>query len=242
MGTLQLSFHGPFFYRFTPAQVEIHAAKCAAHNAALYTAKNELTLTGRHRRGNTRRYRMTGPVFTPPSSSPQTHFHDPDETILDVSKVAKPAVHKAYFTMIVPVPQTVVPLLPSPVEVVDNSTNPPGEPTGVLIRRATGLRFYYDADLSKNLMLTLDGSSAPAWISDFDAPALKHNFADAEVRYAPVTPELQEHQDALECFDQLASLAGLDWWLSFDDPSKPYGTQPFVKGGTDCKGAILMTL
>lgn len=240
MGTLQLSFQGPFFYRFTRGQVEIYAAKCPAHNAALYTAKNELTLTGRHRRGHTRRYRITGPVFTPPNPLPPTRFHDPDDTILDASKVAKPALHTAYFSIIVPVPQVVVPLLASEVEVIDNSTDPPGEPTGTLIRRASGLRFYYEADLSKNLMLTLDDSSSPAWISDFDAPVLGQSFADAEVRYSAVTPELQEHQDALDCFDEVARLAGVDWWLCFDDPSKPYGAQPFTKGGTDCKAPALI--
>lgn len=241
MGILQLSFHGPFFYRFTPAQVEIHAAKCAGHNAALYTAKNELTLSGRHRHGHTRRYRMSGPVFTPPNPSRPTRFHDPDETILDASKAAKPALHSAYFSIVVPVPQIVVPLLPSEVEVVDNSTNPPGEPRGALIRRATGLRFFYEADLSRNLTLALDGSSSATWISDFDAPALGQDFADAEIRYSPVTPELQEHQDALDCFDQVASVAGVDWWLCFDGPSKPQGTQPFVRRGMDCKGPILIT-
>src|SRR5580692_5471517 len=184
MGTLQLTFHGPFLYRFTRGQVEIYAPKCTGHAAGLFTAKNEVPLTGRHRHGNTRCYRLAGPVFVSPNPLPAVQFYDPDNTILDASKAAAPALHTAHFVLIVPQPQIVVPLNPNEVEVVDNSSVPPGMPTGALTRRATGLRFYYEADLSKNLMLTLDHSPAPAWITDFDAPALNHSFADAEIRYA----------------------------------------------------------
>jgi hypothetical protein len=239
MGTLQLTFHGPFLYRFTRGQVEIYAPKCTGHAAGLFTAKNEVPLTGRHRHGNTRCYRLAGPVFVSPNPLPAVQFYDPDNTILDASKAAAPALHTAHFVLIVPQPQIVVPLNPNEVEVVDNSSVPPGMPTGALTRRAPGLRFYYEADLSKNLMLTLDHSPAPAWITDFDAPALNHSFADAEIRYAAVTPEPQEHHDALDCFDQIASLTGVDWWLCFDDPSNPHGMQPFVKSGADCKAPIL---
>lgn len=238
MSTLQLSFHGPFLYRFTRGQVEIYAPKCPGHTAGLFTAKNEVPLTGRHRYGNSRCYRIAGPVFTPPLPLPSTHFHEPD-TILDASKDAKPALHTAYFCLTVPLPQIVVPLLPNDVEVVDNSTNPPGKPTGILAPRATGLRFYYEADLSKTLALTLDESTAPAWIADFDAPSLGQDFADAEIRYASAAPEVQEHGDAVECFDRIAGLTGVDWWLCYDDPSNPHGTQPFVKSGGDCKAPIL---
>jgi len=130
-------------------------------------------------------------------------------------------------------------MIPNDVEVIDNSTNPPGTPTGKLVRRATGLRFYYDADLSKNLMLTLDNAGAPAWMADFDSPSLGHDFADVEVRYASQNGETGEHQDALECFDQIASLAGVDWWLCYDDPTKPHGTQAFAKAGNDCRAPTL---
>lgn len=239
MSTLQLSFHGPFLYRFTRTQVELYAPKCPGHNAALSTTKNEVPLTGRHRHGNDRCYRIMGPVFAPPIPAPPVRFYDPDDTILDVSQAAKPTFHTAHFCLIVPLPQTVVPMMPNEVEVIDNSSVPPGKPTGTLKRRATGLRFYYQADLARNLTLTLDGSKGSEWVADFDAPALSHDFADAEVRYASVTPELQEHQDAHECFDRISALAGVDWWLSFDDPSRPHGTQPYVKSGSDCRAAVL---
>jgi len=235
MNTLQITFHGPFLYRFIRSHVEIYAPKCPGHTAALFTAKNEVPLTGRHRQGNSRCYRLTGPVFAPPSPLPPVRIYDPHNTILDATKAAKPAFHLSHFCLIAPLPQTVVPLVPNDVEVVE----PPAAPAGTLKSQATGLRFFYEADLSKNLMLALDGSTAPAWVSDFDAPALAHNFADAEVRYASETPELEEHQDALDCFDRIAALAGVDWWLSFDDPSKPYGTEPYVKRGSDCRAAIL---
>lgn len=239
MSTLQLSVHGPFLYRFTRGQVELYAAKCAEHAAGFFTAKNEVPLTGRHRHGNSRCYRVAGPVFAPnPASAPR--FHDPDGTILDASRAAKPALHRSHFCLVLPLPQLVVPMIPYDVEVVDNSTNPGAKPTGKLKRHAAGLRFYYEADLSKTLTLTLDDSHAPAWIADFDATLLGHSFADAEIRYASVTPEVQEHQDAFECFDQLASLAGVDWWLSFDDSSKPHGAQPFAKTGADCRAPILI--
>jgi hypothetical protein len=239
MSTLQLSVHGPFLYRFTRGQLELYAAKCAGHTAGLFTAKNEVPLTGRHRHGNSRCYRITGPVFTPPNPAQPPRFHDPDHTILDASQAAKPALHQSHFCMVLPLPQLVVPLIPYEVEVID-AANAGGKPSGKLERRAAGLRLYYEADLSKSLMLTLDDSPAPAWIADFDAALLGHSFADAEIRYASVTPEIQEHHDALECFDNLASLAGVDWWLSFDDASKPHGAQPFAKTGADCRAPILI--
>jgi len=240
MSTLQLSVHGPFLYRFLSTQVELYAAKCSGHSAGLFTAKNEIPLTGRHRLGNSRCYRITGPVFKTPSSPQSPRFYDPDDTILSVQPGSvKPVFESSYFCIILPIPQTVVALRPNDVEIVDNSKVPPGTPTGALKRQATGLRFYYEADLSKNLMLTLDGSSAPSWISDFDAAALGHDFADAEIHYASAVPETQEHQDALECFDRIAALAGLDWWACYDGPAHPHGAQPFVKAGHDCKSAIL---
>jgi hypothetical protein len=239
MGTLQLSFHGPFLYRFTKSGVEIYAPKCSGHTAGLFTAKNEIPLTGRHRLGHSRCYRITGPVFTPPNPLPAPRFHDPDNTILDASRSAKPAFHKSHFCLIVPLPQLVIPMIPNDVEIIDNGSNPPGAPTGKLQRRATALRFYYNADLSKNLMLTLDNSGASAWMADFDAPSLGHDFADVEVRYASRNAETEEHKDALECFDQIAGLAGVDWWLCYDDPTKPHGTEAFVKAGNDCRAAIL---
>ena len=240
MGTLQLSFHGPFLYRFTRNQVEIYAAKCPGHGAGLFTAKNEVPLTGRNRHGNHRCYRITGPIFSLPNPLPPVRFHDPENTILDVSGAAKPALHHAYFCVVAPLPQVVVPTIPNEVEVIDNSGNPPQMPEGKLRRLATGLRFYYEADLSKNLMLALDGSPAPAWVADFDAPVLGHNFADVEIRYASVATEQQEHQDALECFDQIAGLAGLDWWLSYDDNMRPHGAHPYAKTGSDCRAAIMV--
>lgn len=239
MGTLQFSFHGPFLYRFSRGQVEIYAPKCRDHAAGLFTAKNELPLTGRHRRGNSRCYRVDGPIFTPPANTLSPLFHDPDNTILAVSATARPSFHQAHFCIVMPVPQVVIPLLPNDVEVVDNSTNPPGTPTGALVRRATGLRFYYEADLSKVLNVSLDGSPASPWVSDFDAPDLGHPFADAEIRYAALHAEPLEHQDAYECFDQIASLAGLDWWLSFDNLAQLPGPQPFIKTGGDCHAPIL---
>lgn len=239
MSTLQLSVHGPFLYRFTRNQVELYAAKCPGHTAGLATAKNEVRLTGRQRYGNARSYRISGPVFAPSSPIPSVRFHDPGNAILDVPAGATPVFEEAWFCLIAPLPQLVVPLLPNDVEIINNSTNPPGKPTGVLSPRATGLRFYYDADLSKNLMLTLDGSLAPAWIADFDAPVLGQDFADAEIRYASVWPEARQHQDALDCFEYVAKLSGVDLWACYDDPTNPHGPQPFLERGHDCKGAIL---
>src|SRR5215471_15267053 len=58
MGTLQLSFHGPFLYRFTDKEVEIYAPKCPRHAAGIFTAKKEFPLSGRHRMGHGRRYHI----------------------------------------------------------------------------------------------------------------------------------------------------------------------------------------
>ena len=237
MGTLQLSFHGPFLYRFMDKEVEIYAPKCPRHAAGLFTAKKEFPLTGRHRMGHGRRYHIQGPVFVAQPPAARHRLHDPGKTILDASKAAKPAYAQAYFCLVVPVPQVVVPLIPGDVEVIYSSGS---SPTGKLSSHATGLRFYYQADLSKPVTLVLDGAKAASWVADFDAPDLGHEFADVEVRYASVTAEDQEHHDAIECFDHLAGLAGVDWWLCFDESSHPSGTQAFVKNGNDCRAPVLI--
>jgi hypothetical protein len=240
MGTLQLSFHGPFLYKFLAAEVEIYAPKCAGHAAGFFTAKNETPLTGRHRKGDTRRYRVTGPVFTPPTPLRPTQFFDPGDTILNAGKTAKPVFESSHFCLIVPRPQIVVPISFSEVEVIDNAANPLATPKGELAKRACGLRFFFDADLSKELVLTLNNLGAVVLKSDFDAPALGYDFADAEIRYASATEEDQEHQDALECFESLATLAGVDWWLCYENSANLQGVQAFAKTGSDCRAPILI--
>ena len=90
MGTLQLSFHGPFLYRFMDKEVEIYAPKCPRHAAGLFTAKKEFPLTGRHRMGHGRRYHIQGPVFVAQPPAARHRLHDPGKTILDASEAAKP--------------------------------------------------------------------------------------------------------------------------------------------------------
>ena len=237
MDTLQISFFGPFLYRFKATQVEVYAPKCPGHTAGIFCTKNEAPLPGQHRHGDTLAYRVQGPVFTPPAPLPYPKIYDPAKSILDVSSVIQPALDKASFCVIVPTPQTVTPMNPTLVQVIDEST---ATPTTSYLKRATGLRFFYDADLTKAMTLSVDNSSAPAQNFGFEAPNLGFNFDDAYVRYASATPEDPDHEDAMHCFDLIAELAGVNWWVNYQDPQKAPGTQGFFRSGNDCRAPILM--
>lgn len=229
MGILQLSFYGPFVYDFTydRASTLIFAPKCSGHQAGLFTAKTEYPLRGRPHYGNELRYVLSGPAFD--NQYDQAEFCDSGNLILKVPSEGQD-YEEANFCLQVPVPEFVYPLNPSPdVEVVEGGT-----PKGNLSRYATGLRFYYEADLTK--LVTLSLCDCVVWESDFDQICNSDIYnGDVIVRYANTEPEDADHTDSTDCFSLIAALCGYpDWWLSYEDPQNPAVSNRFVRSGSDC--------
>jgi hypothetical protein len=234
MGTLEVSFYGPFFYNLKANPVEVYAPKCPGHKAGIFSAKSEWPLHGRHQDGVDLKYSLGGSVFTPPAPVPPINIYDPQGIILDASASAKPKYDTANFCLLVPVPQVIYGINPAPMEVVTGAV-----PTGKPKSQATGLRFCYNADLTQVVTLSVLGTTI--WKSDFVAPALGFSQADVYVRYADNTPEDQDHEDAEECFDLIAGLGGVPWWLCYEDFQHPgLISTPFARAGNDCRAAAMI--
>jgi len=234
MATLEISFYGPFFYNLKADPVEIYAPRCLGHKAGIFSANNEGPLHGRHHDGCNHRYALGGSAFTPPNPLPPINIYDPKSIILDASAAAKPVYDAAHFCLLVPVPQIIYGINRALMEVVKGAT-----PTGKLNWQATGLRFCYDADLTQTVTLSLQGKVI--WSSDFVAPNLKLSQADVYVRYAANTPEDQDHEDAQHCFDLIAELGGIKWWLCHEDFQHPGSiSASFVRAGNDCRAAAMI--
>ena len=237
MATLEISFYGPFFFNLKSNPVEIYAPKCPGHKAGIFSAKSEWPLHGRYEGGNKLQYFLSGSVFTPPNPPVPPQIYDPNNLILDVSASAKPSYDSAHFCLLVPVPQIVYGINPSKVEIVP--TNSP--PTGKLSDKATALRFYYDADLSK--LATLSFYSNPSkvfWQSDFDSAGLGLGQADLYLRYVANTPEDQDHEDSEHCFEMIAALGGVNSWLCHEDSQHPGFTTSFARAGNDCRAPAMI--
>ncbi|HEY6348222.1 MAG TPA: hypothetical protein VI636_02320 [Candidatus Angelobacter sp.] len=243
MATLQISFYGPFFYDFRPTaqnKVNIYAPRCPGHKAGIFSAKLDQPLYGRHRHGDGLIYVLDGDVFSTTNTPPPILISPQSAAILDVSKYASPAFSDANFCIQVPYPQYVYGLNGSPsLEIVQGT-----KPQGAVNTYATALRFYYQADLTKPLALS-DPSGQIATF-DFDpippppVTELLRN-SDVVVRYDSDTPEDSEHEDAKSCFDLIAGLGTLDWWLCYEDTQyPPGGSGSFVRTGDDCLAPIMV--
>lgn len=246
MDILQVSFYGPFFYDFRaaynpPGKVSIYAPKCPGHKAGIFTAKDEKPLHRRSRHGDGLQYILAGAVFNPSPPPPIKFPTITKATILDVSSDASPAFGEASFRLYVPFPQFVYPLNGSPpLEVVKG-----GKPVRNITQFATGMRFYYSADLSMPVTLAVQcDSTKPIVIfkSDFDYFDDHNSIRNSDVvfQYNSGSPEDSEHEDASSCFGLIAGIAGLDqWWLCYEG-SQTSGSGSFVRAGDDCLAPIMV--
>lgn len=240
--TLQISFLGPFFYdfrvHFNPTdKVSVYAPNCPGHKAGIFTAKNEYPLGTRPKFGHKLEYVVDGDVFEDEEAQypRRINYCDPGKLILNVTGKATPNCTNAGFRLLVPVPQYVYPLNPSPeVEVVESET-----PQGARQRYATGLRFYYHADLEEKITMSVQENVV--WYSDFDCvceSGLRNS--DVDVRMSdPSSGGDPDHDDAIDCFNSIAQLAGVQWWLNFNNPQNPPVPSGFVRGGSDCLAPVV---
>ena len=240
-GTLEISFYGPFFFDMRrevrdKCYVAVYAPKCPGHKAGIFSAKAEAPLRGRRRSGDALIYNLSGDVFLKPDLTDPPTF-DTHLGYLNISGKGNPSCKAAHFCLHLPVPKYVYPINGSPpVEVVQQAV-----PTGAYLNQyATGLRFYYDADLDGTLLASCSGKSI-GFNSPFDN-ILNLPVADVYVRYSGTTPEDPDHEDAIQCFDLIANLCGLDWWLCYEDWNKTGLPHEFVRGGDDCRAPIMVAI
>jgi hypothetical protein len=238
MDTLEISFYGPFFFDLRGrSSVEIYAPRCDGHKAGIFYAKDEAPLLSRQREGKDKQYVFGGAVF--PTAAGSGTIFNPSFVLnakdLATSTVPNPSLDSAGFHLTVPVPRLIYGINFAEVEVVKGGS----PPTGTLSKKATALRFYYDADLSKTFTLSYGGKAIKDW--DFESSALGVSHADIQIRFAATTPDDIDHVDAEECFNHIAQLAEVDCWLSHEDVRNPGGISAnFARAGNDCRAAVMI--
>ncbi len=239
---LEISFFGPFFYDLRAEtcknkHVNIYAPKCPGHKAGIFSADNEAPLRGRVRSGYGLTYMLKGEVFKNQDEIREPKFTN-DLAIVKLGQDGTPSYKTAGFSIQLPVPRYVYAMNPSPkLEVVKQAL-----PTGTnQIPYATGLKFYYEANLSKSIYAGVKGyDTNTVFKSQFPPTYPGRKSASVFVRYAGTTPEDPDHDDAVQCFGLIAELCGVEWWLSYENWSDSSFSSSFIRGGDDCRAPVMV--
>jgi len=257
MGVLTITFRGPFLVVIPPPQgatasttAEIYAPKCADHRGSIFYGDGSLPIHGRHRAGDGQQYVLTGPpagtgriscqwntnlATASPILSPETHAPGTAYT---------PALANAYFRITVPRPKIFYGLnLVRDTEVVTQGSARQNFPYW-----ATSFRLYYDWDLTTPIQLKppVNAGSTACYITPpVGKPAAGSpggwlplaDSGDIEVRFQGPSLSDPDHQDASDCFNAIAQLAGLPWWLNFKHAAVG-GAQDHT--GSDCMAVPIL--
>jgi hypothetical protein len=232
MGTLEISFLGPFAYVFRPDKtIDVYAPKCPGHYGGIFSPLNEYPLRGRQQNGKDYRYVLDSPGI---KKGPATI--DGKTNILTTSSPLHPQADAA-FCINVPMPFVIHGMNEAALEIVPTAT---GVPTGVLKPTVTSLRLCYEYDVSKKVTCAKPLSGGNAWDLKFIYPILpagQTSHADLTVRYGSTLEEDADHADAQECFRHVCDLLGLPWWASYDyTPGKLE-----ARTGVDCRAPIVIS-
>lgn len=251
MGTLSVTFRGPFLIVIPPSQgggvsatVDIYAPRCTDHLGSVFYGDGSLPLHGRSRAGDGQQYVLSGPAANAGKISYQWNM-----SLTTASPILSPEMHapgtpytpsaaNAYFRITVPRPKIFYALnLVRDTEVVVQGAARQNFPYWY-----TAFRLYYDWDLKTPVQLKPPanaGSMAHFITPPIGGPAAGSpggwlplaDSGDIEVQFQG--PELNDpdHQDASECFSAIAQLAGLSWWLNFKHAAAG-GAQDHT--GSDC--------
>jgi len=132
---------------------------------------------------------------------------------------------------------------PDMVEIVQPPAGPQGNSDGY----ATALRFYYDWVVGTPVSLTspvypfpptpANPAPAPTAITP-PAGAPLPEYGDIEIQYRGPDSGDPDHLDAIACFDQIAQLAGVSWWLNYYGAN---GGGPQLRTGSDCLAMPLVS-
>ena len=235
MGTLEISFLGPFAYLFRPASnsIDIYAPKCPGHRGAIYSAVDQHPLRGRDCNGADYKYVLSSPGITLGQGTIDT------TTNMLQTKSPLSATADPYFCLNVPMPALIHGINQDPVEVLQSAS---AKPTGKPVPTVTSLRFYYIYNLTSPITVTKPLCGPNPWTLNSIYPTIpgsaKIDHADITVRYASTLEEDADHSDAQDCFRRMCALLGLDWWTSYDDIT---GDGVFVRSGVDCRAPIVVS-
>jgi len=251
MGVLSITFRGPFLVVIPQPKggvsggtVDVYAPRCVQHLGSVFYGDGSLPLHGRHRAGDAQQYVLSGPAANSGKISFQWNTR-----LSEASPILSPESHApgtaytlnaadAYFRITVPRPK----IFYATNLVRDTEVVLEGTPRQSFPYWFTSFRLYYDWDLTTPVQLNPPvnaGSTAyfvtpPVGKPPAGSPAGWLPLADAgdiEVHFQG--PELNDpdHQDASDCFNAIAQLAGLPWWLNFKHAAAG-GAQD--RTGSDC--------
>jgi len=235
MGTLELSFYGPFAYFFNSksATVDIYAPKCPGHRASISSVKDQFPLKGRSCNGKSYCYELGSKGIQPGPGTIDESTH-----ILRTKKSLSPKAD-SFFRLRVPKPSLVHGIHEDGVELVTSMT---AAPKGSLRDTATALRFYYIFDMTSEICISAPvcQTSEPLGYIQPNVPGSgKVNHVDITVRYESAQQEDVDHIDAQECFMRLRDLLGLPWWVSYDKNLTVPKIR--VRTGVDCRAPVVVS-
>jgi len=244
-GTLTITFRGPFVFSVESDHIDVYAPKCEDHAAGLFWTAGEYPITGLSHSGGQHTHTIRGAGINP-GGTPGTITHLPvkpgaDGGILPGPAGGKPQTQHAYFRLSVPRPKIIYGTQPDSAEVVKTTSGP----TGVTSTYATGVRFYYDWTVGSDVLLDVpfyqpSGSTLPPPTPiNITPPSGKGlpDFGDIEIQYNGPDSGDGSHNDAISCFEQIALVAGVPWWIHYYDPNN---TGALVHTATDCKAPSII--
>jgi hypothetical protein len=252
MGLLSLTFRGPFLFVVPPPvagapapTVTIYAPKCDSHLGSVFFGNGSHPIFGNAQNGSTQKYAVIG---VQPNTSRISYQWDLGTTnrsmILSPDSMVPPPPYNpnlasAYFSITVPRPKIFYALN----SVNDTEVVTGAAPTGNYPNLLTAFRLYYDWDLTTLIQLQVPANvgpmpwpiTPPAGAVPPGAPAGWLPLADSgDIEFQFEGPDMSDpdHQDASSCFDQIAKMAGIPWWLSFDNSGGAGGH--LFRTGSDC--------
>jgi hypothetical protein len=244
-GTLTITFRGPFVFSVENDRIDVYAPKCEDHAAGLFWTAGEYPLTGLSQSGGQHTYAIRGAGINP-GGAPGAITHLPVKPGMDGGILAGPAGSKAqtqhaYFHVSLPRPKIVYGMQSDSAEVVKTSAGP----TGVNSNYATSVRFYYDWTVGSDVLMDVpfyqpSGSKNPPPIPINVTPPSGNglpDFGDIELQFNGPDSGDGSHNDAISCFEQIALVAGVPWWLNYYNP---HNTGSQVHSGTDCKAPAII--
>jgi hypothetical protein len=254
MGMLTLTFRGPFLFVVpTPTggvrsqTVDIYAPACEGHLGSVFFGGGSYPIYGRCQQGDSQTYSVSG--VNPPKSGIISYQWDFDtfgtSPIVSPDMLGNPPQYAskfpdAYFHINVPRPKVFYAL-----DIVGD-TGVMGLDNAVLPFpfHLTAFRLYYDWDLVTPIKLLAPSTVKPAntfytvtppvggppagmpnWLPLADA-------GDIEFQFEGPGMSDPDHQDASACFAEIANLAGLPWWLDYDNGGGGGGVA--FRTGSDC--------
>jgi hypothetical protein len=227
MGMLGVTFRGPFAFSIQPMCVDVFLPLCDNHFAWAFTANSEMPLCGRARMGGEYIYLLEGDGIV--NNLDDITFSSGGQTlILSAPSNCSIDASQAKLRVTVPRPNSVFGINKTTTEIVKD------KPTGKLQEYATGLRFYYECDLSEDIYMRTPEGNRPELLLN-DLPSLPV-YGDIDIQYAGPDVEDAEHLDAIACFDKTMTMINLPWWLNYGQS----GPSVETRRGSDCRSAIIV--